>query len=63
LKDIEHLKVSEGSDIQVRGSGELIHLLLENGLVVVEQRITAVASFGRRYDSIRNQKSTGTEKM
>ena len=32
LKDIEQLKISEGSDIQVWGSSELIHLL-ENGLV------------------------------
>ena len=33
LEDIEQLKVSEGSDIQVCGSSELTHLLLENGLV------------------------------
>ena len=33
LGDIEQLKISEGSDIQVWGSSELIHLLLENGLV------------------------------
>jgi dihydrofolate reductase len=33
LKDIEQLKTSEGSDIQVWGSSELTHLLLENGLV------------------------------
>ena len=33
LEDIEKLKISEGSDIQVWGSSELIHLLLENGLV------------------------------
>lgn len=33
LKDIKKLKSTEGSDIQVWGSGELIHLLLENGLV------------------------------
>jgi dihydrofolate reductase len=33
LEDIEQLKISEGSDIQVWGSSELIHLLLENGLV------------------------------
>ncbi len=33
LADIEKLKNSEGSDIQVHGSGELIQLLLENDLV------------------------------
>jgi len=33
LEDIKQLKMSEGSDIQVWGSSELIHLLLENGLV------------------------------
>jgi dihydrofolate reductase len=33
LKDIEQLKISEGPDIQVWGSSELTHLLLENGLV------------------------------
>ena len=33
LEDIKQLKISEGSDIQVWGSSELIHLLLENGLV------------------------------
>ena len=33
LEDIQQLKISEGSDIQVWGSSELIHLLLENGLV------------------------------
>jgi len=33
LKDIEQLKTSKGSDIQVWGSSELTHLLLENGLV------------------------------
>jgi dihydrofolate reductase len=33
LEDIKQLKVSEGPDIQVWGSSELIHLLLENGLV------------------------------
>jgi dihydrofolate reductase len=33
LADIEKLKNSEGSDIQVWGSGELIQLLLENDLV------------------------------
>jgi Dihydrofolate reductase len=33
LEDIEQLKISEGSDIQVWGSSELTHLLLENGLV------------------------------
>jgi len=33
LEDIKQLKASEGSDIQVWGSSELIHLLLENGLV------------------------------
>jgi dihydrofolate reductase len=33
LEDIEQLKISEGSDIQVWGSSELTHLLLKNGLV------------------------------
>jgi dihydrofolate reductase len=33
LTDIERLKDSEGSDIQVWGSGELIQLLLKNDLV------------------------------
>jgi len=33
LEDIQQLKISEGSDIQVWGSSELIHLLLENSLV------------------------------
>jgi dihydrofolate reductase len=33
LADIEKLKNSEGSDIQVHGSGRLIQLLLENDLV------------------------------
>jgi dihydrofolate reductase len=33
LEDIKQLKISEGSDIQVWGSSELIHLLLENSLV------------------------------
>ena len=33
LEDIQQLKISEGSDIQVWGSSELTHLLLENGLV------------------------------
>jgi len=33
LEDIKQLKISEGPDIQVWGSSELIHLLLENGLV------------------------------
>ncbi len=33
LADIEKLKNSEGSDIQVHGSGELIQLLLKNDLV------------------------------
>ena len=33
LEDIEQLKISEGRDIQVWGSSQLIHLLLENGLV------------------------------
>jgi len=33
LEDIEKLKFSEGPDIQVWGSSELIRLLLENGLV------------------------------
>lgn len=33
LTDIKKLKSSEGSDIQVWGSGELIHLLLKNDLV------------------------------
>jgi dihydrofolate reductase len=33
LEDIKQLKVSEGPDIQVWGSSQLIHLLLENGLV------------------------------
>jgi dihydrofolate reductase len=33
LADIEKLKNSEGSDIQVHGSGELIQLLLNNDLV------------------------------
>jgi dihydrofolate reductase len=33
LADIERLKKSDGSDIQVHGSGELIQLLLKNDLV------------------------------
>jgi len=33
LEDIKQIKVSGGPDIQVWGSSELIHLLLENGLV------------------------------
>ena len=33
LEDIEKLKKSKGSDIQVHGSGELIQLLLKNDLV------------------------------
>ena len=33
LDEIKQLKISEGSDIQVWGSSQLIHLLLENGLV------------------------------
>ena len=33
LEDIKKVKDSEGADIQVWGSSELIHLLLENGLV------------------------------
>lgn len=33
LADIKKLKTSEGSDIQVHGSGELINLLLKNDLV------------------------------
>ena len=33
LADIEKLKKSEGSDIQVWGSGELVQLLLKNDLV------------------------------
>ena len=33
LEDIKQLKISEGLDIQVWGSSELIHLLFENGLV------------------------------
>ncbi len=33
LADIENLKNSKGSDIQVHGSGELIQLLLKNDLV------------------------------
>lgn len=33
LEDIKKLKNSEGSDIQVWGSSELVHLLLENDLV------------------------------
>jgi len=33
LEDIKQLKISEGPDIQVWGSSELTHLLLENGLV------------------------------
>jgi dihydrofolate reductase len=33
LADIEKLKSSEGSDIQVHGSGEFIQLLLKNDLV------------------------------
>jgi dihydrofolate reductase len=33
LEDIKQLKISEGSDIQVWGSSELTHLLLENSLV------------------------------
>lgn len=32
LEDIKQLKTSEGSDMQVWGSTNLIHLLLENGL-------------------------------
>jgi len=36
LEDIKQLKNSEGSDIQVWGSSELVHLLLENGLVDVK---------------------------
>jgi dihydrofolate reductase len=33
LEDIKQLKISAGADIQVWGSSQLIHLLLENGLV------------------------------
>jgi len=33
LEDIEKLKNSKGSDIQVHGSGELVQLLLKNDLV------------------------------
>ena len=33
LEDIKQLKISEGSDIQVWGSSDLTHLLLENSLV------------------------------
>src|SRR5688500_18069282 len=33
LKDIQNLKNSDGSDIQVHGSGKLIQLLLKNDLV------------------------------
>jgi dihydrofolate reductase len=33
IADIEKLKRSEGSDIQVWGSSELVHLLLQNDLV------------------------------
>ena len=33
LDDIKELKKSEGSDLQVHGSGELVQLLLENDLV------------------------------
>ena len=33
LEDIKQLKISDGPDIQVWGSSELIHLLLENSLV------------------------------
>jgi len=33
LEDIKQLKISEGSDIQVWGSSQLTHLLLENSLV------------------------------
>ena len=33
LADIEKLKTSEGSDIQVHGSGQLIQLLLKHDLV------------------------------
>lgn len=33
LEDIKKLKISEGPDIQIWGSSELIKLLLENGLV------------------------------
>lgn len=33
LEDIKKLKASEGSDIQVWGSGELVQLLFENDLV------------------------------
>lgn len=33
LEDIKQLKNSEGADIQVWGSSQLTHLLLENGLV------------------------------
>ena len=33
LEDIKQLKISEGPDIQVWGSSQLSHLLVENGLV------------------------------
>ena len=33
VEDIKQLKISEGFDIQVWGSTQVIHLLLENGLV------------------------------
>lgn len=33
VKDIEELKKSEGSDLQVHGSGKLVQTLLENDLV------------------------------
>lgn len=33
LEDIKQLKISDGADIQVWGSSELIHLLFENSLV------------------------------
>jgi dihydrofolate reductase len=33
VKDIKKLKSSEGADIQVHGSGQLIQLLLKNNLV------------------------------
>lgn len=33
VEDIKQLRISEGRNLQVWGSSELIHLLLENGLV------------------------------
>lgn len=33
LADIEKLKITDGSDLQVQGNGELIQMLLKNDLV------------------------------